>query len=105
MVSTVPREYPAVYQKVTHGSSRNSWLPCARLNLKTLSPFPDLWSSRSGTDPAGLTMQKVRSPHTLSFGISKLILSGKGFSSHQIQNPRPFSPSLVLQTSTRARHT
>jgi hypothetical protein len=36
MVFTVPREYPAVYQGVTRGSSSNSWRLCAPLKFKIL---------------------------------------------------------------------
>jgi hypothetical protein len=62
MDSTVPREYLVVYQRVTRGSSNDSWQPCVLLNLKSLGPFPDLWSSKSGTGRAGHIMQKVHSP-------------------------------------------
>jgi hypothetical protein len=62
MDSMVPREYLVVYQRLTRGSSNDSWRPCALLDLETLGRFPDLWSSRSGTGRAGHTMQKVRLP-------------------------------------------
>jgi CDP-diacylglycerol--glycerol-3-phosphate 3-phosphatidyltransferase len=59
MVFTVPREYPVVCQRVTHGSSSGSWLLCVPFKLKILSPFLDPWSSGNGIGMAGPTMRKV----------------------------------------------
>jgi len=41
MAFTIPREYLAVCQGVTRGSSSSSWQPCASLKFKTPSPFLD----------------------------------------------------------------
>lgn len=62
MVFTAPTEYPTVCLRVTRGSSSNSWQPYAPLNFKVLGLLPDLWSSRSGTDKVGPTMQRVCLP-------------------------------------------
>jgi len=101
----VPRE-SAVYQKVTHGSSRNHG---CRAHFSSQDPqsVPGSVELKEWNRPSVLPCKRYAHSHTHTLSVYPSILSGKGFCSHthQIHNPRPVSPSLVLQTSLLARHT